>query len=398
METIKLLIADDNEDTRENIRRMLSFDEELIVVGEAANGTEAYEKSKSLQPNVILMDINMPGMDGLAATQKITAEVSGCSVVVISVQGEQEYLRKAMISGARDYLVKPFNNDDLINTVKNAYQMEKKRLQGGEKDQPQKGEVITVFGTKGGVGKTTIAVNLAVLLAKSKQKVVLIDLDFQFGDVAIFLNVYPKRTISELAQEGNELDIDLLESYLIPHKSGVKMLPAPGRPEYAELITIEQVEKIIKVLKNYYDYIIIDTPPHFNETNLSALDLSSQILVVLAMDLATIKNVKLSLGILESLHQKGKAKLVLNRASEDMGITSKDAEETIEFLIAAQVPSEGKIVVPALNEGIPFVLSNPTAKVSLALQNLSEIVIKDRGYQNDLYERKSTNFFRRLFK
>jgi pilus assembly protein CpaE len=216
-----------------------------------------------------------------------------------------------MVSGARDYLVKPFNSDDLVDTIKNTYQMENRRSFPGETKVPTKRcEVVTIFGTKGGVGKTTIAVNLAVLLAKSKKKVALIDLDLQFGDVSIFLNLYPKRTISELAQEGNALDLELLDSYLIPHISGVKILPAPGRPEYAELITPGHVEEIVNLLKLHYDYIVIDTPPLFNETNLSALDLSTQILLVLAMDLATIKNVKLSLELLESLHQRGKTKLI----------------------------------------------------------------------------------------
>lgn len=394
-----MLIADDNEDTRINIRRMLSFDEGVEVVGEARDGIEALQKCKVLQPAVVLMDINMPEMDGLSATEKITFEVPGVAVVVISVQGEQEYLRKAMLSGARDYLVKPFNSDELVNTIKSAYQVESKRItQGGPKNAPRKSEVATVFGTKGGVGKTTIAVNLAVLLAKTKKKVALLDLDLQFGDVSIFLNLYPRRTISELSQEGDMLDTELLESYLIPHISGVKTLPAPGRPEYAELITPSLVEDIINILKVNYDYIIIDTPPFFNEINLSVLDLSDQILLTLAMDLATIKNVKLSLELLNSLHQQGKTKLILNRASEDMGITIADAEETLDFFIAAYIPSEGKVVVPALNEGIPFVLSRPTAKVSQGIQEVANLVINNQGYQEELKTKRDNKFFKRLFK
>lgn len=396
---IRILIADDNEDTRLNIRRMLSFDQDLIVVGDAHDGVDAVQKCKELQPDIVLMDINMPKLDGLAATEKITLSVPGCSVVVISVQGEQEYLRKAMMSGARSYLVKPFNNDELINTVKSVYQMEyKKQNQLDEKEEPEKCEVVTVFGTKGGVGKTTTAVNLAVLLAKKKKKVVLLDLDLQFGDVCIFLNLYPRRTISELVQEGENLDLELIESNLTEHTSGVKILAAPGRPEYAELITPKHVEEIIKLLRIEYDYIIIDTPPLFNEVNLTALDLSNQILLILGMDLATIKNVKLSLELLTSLNHREKLKLILNRASDDMGITITDAEATLDFLVMAQVPSEGRIVVPALNEGIPFVISNPLAKSSIALQKVIDLVMKDKGGQKALKAKRDKKIFGRFFK
>jgi len=399
MELIRVLIADDNVDTRKNIGQMLSFDEEIVIVGEAADGVEAVQKCEDIRPDVVIMDINMPGLDGFSATERITTSVPGTAVVVVSVQGEKEYLRKAMLVGARDFLVKPFRSEDLIKTIKNAYKVENKRSGPNEdKDIPRKSEVITVFGAKGGVGKTTLAVNLAVLLAKRRQKVVLLDLDLQFGDISTFLNLYPRRTISELTQEGDAWDMELLESYLFPHVSGIKILPAPSRPEYAELVTPAHVQSIIKLLKDNYDYIVIDTAPFFNEINLSVLDLSAQILLVLAMDMATIKNIKISLELLGTLQQLQKTKLILNRASEDMGITIADAEEALDFLVAGYIPSEGKIVVPALNEGIPFVLSHPSAKVSKALHEVARLVLKDKGYQEDLQSGQNRNIFTRLFK
>ncbi|MDD4666086.1 MAG: response regulator [Clostridia bacterium] len=399
MDLIRVLVADGDKDTRAELLRMLAFAQELVVVGEAQDGMDAVQKSIVLQPDVILLDINMSGLDGFRAAEKITLEVPAAAVIIVSGQGEQEYLRRAMLAGAREFLVKPLQSEELINTVKTVYQVESKRLaQGEQKNIPKKSEVITVFGTKGGVGKTTLAVNLAVLLAKNRQKVVLFDLDLQFGDVAVFLNLFPRRTMSELAQERDAWDIELLESYLLPHVSGAKILPAPSRPEYAELITVEHVGEAINLLKLNYDYIIIDTPPFFNEINLTALDLSTQILLVLAMDLATIKNIKLSLELLESLQHSAKTKLILNRASDDMGITVADAEDTLDFLIAGYIPSEGKIVVPALNEGIPFVLSHPASRVSKAMQEVTDLVLKNRGYQEDLQIRHKQNILNRLFK
>lgn len=400
MEPIRVLLVDDTDETRDNVRRILSFDKDIAVIGEARDGLEALQKVEALNPDVVLMDVNMPKLDGISATERISLEHPGCSVIFLSVQGEPEYLRKAMMAGARDYLVKPFSGDELMDTIKRVYQLDSKRVGSdkGNKGERVKPHVVTIFGTKGGVGKTTIAVNLAILLAKTKKKAAIIDLDLQFGDVSVFLNLLPKRTMAELAQEGHDLNIDLVESYMIPHLSGIKILPAPGRPEYAELITPSQVEAVISILKQHYDYVVIDTPPLFNETNLSALDLSTQIFLALSLDLATIKNVKLSLELLDSLHHRGKTKLLLNRASEDMGIKISNAEETLDFLIAAQIPSDGKLCVSALNKGIPFVLSDPQAKVSQAIRNVADLVIQDKGYQQDLKEMRRGSFLGRLFK
>jgi len=386
MKPIKVLVADDHEDIRTTLRILLSGDPDIEVIGEARDGVEALQRIKALNPDIVLMDIYMPKMDGISATERLYLEHPECAVIVMSTEDERDCLAKAMMAGARGYQSKPFKQEELLDNIKRVYQLESKRSGLGtqKKGTFHKPHLITVFGTKGGVGKTTIAVNLAVLLAATKKKVALVDLDLQFGDVSVFLNLTPKRTIAELVQEGEHLDIEIIESYLIAHVSGIKVLSAPSRPEYAELITTNHVEKIIAVLKTHYDYVVIDTPPHFSDTNLCAIELSSQILLVMSLDLATLKNVKLSLELLDSLHQKGKTKLILNRASEESGIKVKDAEEMLSFLTAEQVPNDSKLAITALNRGVPFVISSPSAKVSRSLNNIAQLVINDQGYQEDL--------------
>ena len=150
--------------------------------------------------------------------------------------------------------------------------------------------------------RTTITSNLAVSLARSSKRVALVDLDLQFGDVAIMLNFSVKNTISDLVKEFAQLDANLIEDYMVTHFSGVKVLPAPVKPEYAEYITSNHVEKIINILRESYNYIIVDTSANFHETALTSLDLSDKILFISTLDLPTIKNVKAGLDVMDKLN------------------------------------------------------------------------------------------------
>ncbi|PKM82420.1 MAG: histidine kinase [Firmicutes bacterium HGW-Firmicutes-14] len=379
---IKILIVDDVTETRENIKRLLYFEKDMMIIGEAADGEAAVRQTDKLSPDVILMDINMPGMDGIAATEQISLKCPKSAIIIMSVQGEQEYLKKAMVAGAREYMVKPFSTDELVDTIRKVYDFEqKRRVQLSEpsivRELQRDPQVVAIFSTKGGVGRTTIATNLAVSLAEeTRQRVVIIDLDLQFGDVAVLLNVVPKRTITELIQDINQMDPELMESYLITHPTGVKVLPCPTRPEYAELITGAHVEKILGILKQSYDYIIIDTPPLFHETTLTALDLCHQILLIVSLDLPTIKNVKLGLEVLDSLHLKGKVKLVLNRSSSDIGIKVEDMEESLGLKVVSHIPSDGRTVISSVNKGNPFVTASPNTRITESIRELAHMIMQ----------------------
>lgn len=382
MEKIKLVVVDDSMDTRNNIRQLISFENRIEVIGEAENGEEAVFIAKEARPDIILMDINMPVVDGIRATEEITLSVPETTVIIMSVQGETEYVRKAMTAGARDFLSKPFNGDELVRTILKTYEMESKRREKvtvPKIHEEVKSRVITVFSTKGGVGKTTIASNLAVCIARTtKKKVALLDMDLQFGDIAIMLNVSVKNTISDLIKEFGQLDKDLMEEYLVTHFSGVKVLPAPIKPEYAEYITGNHVEKIISTLRESYHYIIIDTSASFHETVLTSLDMSDRILLVSTLDLPTIKNVKAGLDVMETLHYPGeKINIVLNKASEQYGIKYKDFENTLRHPIWSYVPEDNQTVITSANKGFPFVMTRTETKVAKAIMDISKDVINE---------------------
>lgn len=382
MEKIKLVIVDDSYETRNNLKQILSFDKRFEVIGEAENGEEAIFIVKESRPDVVLMDINMPVIDGIRATEEITMSVPETTVIIMSVQGETEYVRKAMTAGARDFLCKPFNVDELSETIVNTYHLDSRRREraAGPKVQEElKSRVFTVFSTKGGVGKTTIASNLAVSLARStKKRVALVDLDLQFGDVAIMLNVSAKNTISDLVKEFALLDKTLMEEYLVTHFSGVKVLPAPVKPEYAEYITANHVEKIINTLRESFHYIIIDSSASFHESVLTALDMSDRILLVSTLDLPTIKNIKAGLDVMETLHYPAeKIHIVLNKASEQYGIKYKDFENTLHQSIWSYIPEDNQTVVTSANKGFPFVMTRTETKVAKAVMEIGKSLINE---------------------
>lgn len=369
-ESISVLIVDDVAQTRTNIRRLLQFENDIEVVGEAKDGKDAIKIARELQPNCILMDINMPEMDGIAATEQIYQELPQSVIIIISVQGEQEYLRKAMLAGARDYLVKPFSGNELGNTIRQVWEMEQSRhIQQERNRQPQKSaEVITVFSAKGGVGKTTIATNIAAGLAKDNKDVILMDLDLQFGDVPIMMNLKVKRSMADWYSEGF-LNID---DYLLNHDSGVRVLAAPEIPEEGELITAEHVNQLIADLQPLADYVIIDTPQFFHATTLQSLDLAHRVLLVAAPDLVNLKNVRRCLDVLDKLNIADKVQIVMNKVGKNSGLTFNQFNAHLNQDIWQQLPYDPRITALAVAQGIPVVNLNAKSRLSRALIKLTK--------------------------
>jgi len=357
-EPIKVLVADDSEETRELIIQLMDLSEKLTLFGQASSGMEVLEILKNGQPDIVLMDINMPGINGLEATERISRLYPNLMVIMMSVQGETEYLRKAMMSGAREYLVKPFNlellEETLCTTFENEIERKRQiRLRDDENSLQGKSQLHVFFSTKGGVGKSVIALNTALALAaQNTGKVVLIDLDLQFGDLGILTNKKPVRTISEAIEESALGDSELLNGFL-ESVNGIDLLMAPKKPEMAEYVTELHLQTLIKTLKKTYRYILIDTSVSFNEITLSTLDQANRIHFVTTMDLLSLKNTKLGMDVLRSLHHLDKVDVVVNRAMQKFDITAQDVEKFLGIKPAAYLPEEDKIMMESVNQGIP---------------------------------------------
>lgn len=388
---IKLVIVDDSEQTRDNIAAIVNFDKDIVIVGEAKNGAEAIAVVKDKKPNVVLMDINMPVMDGIRATQALNEEGAEASVIMMSIQGEGEYIKRAMSAGARDYVVKPFGVNELVDTIKRVYAMDMSKRKKTVTTAVNKvnSKIISVFSTKGGVGKTTVATNLAVSLSSlTGKKVVLLDFDLQFGDVAICLNLYVKNSITELVKDFSNVGQDpgLVEEYLLTHYSGIKVLAAPIRPEYAEYVTADHINKTIEYLKGRYDYIIIDTSHGFNDTVIAALDMSDMILYVSTLDLPSIKNTKNGLEVMKSLnYPKDKVRIIVNKSNESFGVNHSDFEGALGEGIWEMIPDDVASVTVSVNNGHPLVSHRRSSPVSKKLYKLAQRIMGDEKVKRNVF-------------
>ncbi len=388
---IKVLIVDDIPETRDHLTKLLGFEADIEVVGSAASGAEALDLAARLSPDVILMDINMPDMDGISTTEALASRAPGASVVMMSVQGEADYLRRSMLAGAREFLTKPFSSDELTASIRQVYIREQEKLSrmaavvpvaGGTKDSDRDpGLVVAVFSPKGGVGRTTISVNMAVAAATELGKdVVLVDGSFQFGDVGVLLNLNPKnKSIADLIPELDAGESDSLETFVINHSSGIGVLLAPPSPEMAELITPGGIKRVLEALRAKHELVVVDCTSWFNDTTLAILDTADVILTMLSLEITSIKNMRLFLEVAEQLgYETGKVRLVLNRADSTLGIKVIDVENSIGRKIDHTIVSDGRSVVYALNRGVPFFLSNREAQVSHDILRLASAVVGER--------------------
>jgi len=388
---VRVIIVDDIAETRENVRKLLQFESDIEVIGAAKSGKEGIEFSSEQDPDVVLMDINMPDMDGISATEAILRNQPHVQVIILSVQGDQNYMRRAMLAGARDFLTKPPMADELISAIHRAGEMAQHEraknaqvrvapsspgLPVGSGFSLTQGKVITVYSPKGGTGCTTIAVNLAIALHNDDTRTTLVDGNFQYGDVAVFINEQGKNTIIDLAARVNELDPEIVEGVMIKHAaSGVHVLAAPSRPEYAEKVNSEQFSQLIDYLCQMYAYVVIDTTPLLSDITLTAIDKSSVVVLVTTQDIPSIKNARLFLDLLQTMGiDREKIVFSMNRYDKRIGITPDRVGDNLKQPIAAVIPLDERVVVPAVNRGVPFILENKTQPSARGILSLAESV------------------------
>ena len=399
-EKIRVLIVDDIAETRENLRKLLSFAPDIEVVGTAATGEEGVQLARELVPHVVIMDINLPGMDGITATEQIVREVPTTQIIILSVQGETGYMRRAMAAGARDFLVKPPSGDELMATIRRVYEIGRAQAARmapipttvpgvpGRPAAGRQGQLVVVFSPKGGVGCTTVAVNLAVALQTrlgASQKVAIVDGSFQFGDVGVMLNLQATRSIADLAVRVEELDADLLTSVLTPHSSGVKALLAPPHPEAADAVIgadggmtegSRRIGAILDGLLREFDIVVVDTWSLLNELTLTFLDRADLILLVVTPLIPDIKDARHFLELADRLgYPREKIGLVINHSDRKTGLRLDQMERAL-IPALAHIPYDERAGIVAANRGLPIAVEEASRPIGQAFVHLAAGVLE----------------------
>jgi len=306
-------------------------------------------------------------VDELAAIREYTR-----APIVLLASGESSaLLEDALDADVADVLLLPQLTENVVFAVRKAGHAG--RRQGKSRGD---GRIITVFSPKGGTGKTVTATNLATSFAKyAGKRTLLLDLDLQFGDAAIMLGIEPEKTIQDLVVAPGELDPEKLAGYTTRHSSGVDVLPAPIRPEDAELVTEQKLSRLLEVAKESYEVIVVDTSPFFHGPMLATLDRTDDLLLVCGLDVPTIKNVRLSLQTLQLLSfPTERIRVVLNRANSNVGMKRGEVEAALEAKIRFEVPSD-RAVPLAVNRSNPAVLSDPKSDFSRAMREMAKALL-----------------------
>ncbi len=304
-------------------------------------------------------------------------------VVLVRRRIDTAVLAEALRAGMRE-VVEDRDLTGLNEAVARVYALHTALTQHSDEAQNDSahGMLVTVFSAKGGVGKTTLSTNLAACFAGHLNKsVCIVDLDLAFGDVSIVLQLFPVHTIADAVGMDRKLDVSAIEQLLTEHPSGLKAMAAPVQPEAKDRITGEMVAKLLHILKQMFDVVVVDTPPAFDDVVLQAFDESDLLLLIGTLDVPSLKSLKISIETLSLLnHPKDHWRLVLNRADMKVGLSPQEVEKTLNLPIAAQIPQSND--VPAsINQGKPIVLELPKHPVSVAIRRLAEDCLQKAAAQ-----------------
>jgi pilus assembly protein CpaE len=290
--------------------------------------------------------------------------------VILLASGESSaLLEDALESDVADVLLLPQMTENIVFAIRKASHSGRK-AQGRP---GRRGRIVTVFSPKGGTGKTVIATNTAAAVAKHEgKKALLLDLDLQFGDAAIMLGIEPEKTIYDLVVAPGELDTEKLAGYVTRHESGLDVLPAPLRPEDAELVTEAKLAQLLEVARESYDVIVVDTSPFFHGPMLATLDRTDELLLLCGLDVPTLKNVKLALQTLELLSfPPDRIRVVLNRANSKVGMKLGEVEGALDVKVRFSLPSD-RAVPLSVNRGNPAVLAEAKGDFARAVRTMAK--------------------------
>ena len=375
MEKINIVVLTDDLDLRIDIKNLVDS-EQFAVSGFSGISAEGRTKVVNLFPEIVICAIRGEVSDSVFQfVQELLSAVHDCVVMLANDSITVDLVNKAAEYGIRKVLaIDDVTPEEFAQSVSTAYRLELQRTLDTNEGKKVRSKVISYFGGKGGTGKTTVAINTAARLAKLGKHVMLLDLDLEFGDVTIALDIDTKDSIVDLVQDREGITIENINRFAVDHRTGMNVLCAPKSPELAEFVTAQHIEKIIDIMRPYYEYIIIDLPASFNDVSIVACENSEEIYLVYCTDILSLRNARVCFSILDQLHQRDKIKFILNMDEKGL-IRERDFVEMFQTPMFATIPMDLKAARAAINKGTPMIISHPKSEASRIISSMADRIV-----------------------
>jgi pilus assembly protein CpaE len=380
---VQVLIVDDTRAHVDQIVGILSREAELNVQAGPTEMAEAIKAVRKEPPDVILLAVRRE--DPLDAIRRLDTAAPTAAIIILLGNEQEALARDSLLAGARAYITHIYNRGDLVETIFRVHEVERRRRQllsqAGAIVPPQTGRIISIHGAKGGVGSTTIAVNLAVALrTMTGGRVALVDGNLYSGDIAVSLNIISRNSIADLLPHLRDLDKDVLDKASVIHRSGISVLLAPDDLESAEIVSGEAMQRILKSIRAYFDYIVVDTCSLPDQVTATALDNSDTILLISTPELPSLKNAARFIRTCREYgYPSDKLVLVVNRENSRGAITRADIEENLKLKVAVGIRSDGRTLIKAINAGEPAVSIDRRSRLSRGVRQLVTLLTSGQG-------------------
>ena len=385
---LRLAIVDPDDSARDALKSMLLGMDTIWLEAECSRYEFFADVVLQTGPDIAVVAIDRDPGKGLDLVAKLAEAAPHCAVLVVSSADDSALILQSMRAGAKEFLARPIHIEELLGALGRISQ---RRTGQGEK-KLQGSQVIAVAGSIGGVGATSLAVNLGCVLAQNpKNAVALVDLDLCLGDADVFLDTIPDYTLVDVAQNVTRLDFTLLKRSLTRHSSGLYLLPRPVQLEDMALITPEDMQRVIGLLKATFTHLVLDLSKSYNPIDLIALEMAAQILLVIQLDLPCLRNVvRLITSFSHMNNLADKVKIIVNRAGMDSGpITLKKAQETIGKEIFWQLPNDYRTMIEVRNNGVPLIEQAPKAAITQSIQALARTLCGDEPQEEPAVAKKA---------
>ncbi|MBR6620687.1 MAG: AAA family ATPase [Clostridia bacterium] len=376
MEKMNLLILSDDLDLRIEVKNLVA-DEAFAISGYSGFTAEGKTKIVNKYPEIVLCAVRGEVPDAVFSfVQDLLAVARGLIVILVNDNITVDLVNKAAQYGIRKVLpIDGIGCDAFSENIKTVYTLEQQRILDTNEGKKVRCKALGFFGGKGGTGKTTLAIGVAASLAKAGKRVMLLDLDLQFGDVSMALDLDTKNSIVDLVQDRGGITIENINGFAVEHSSGMSVLCAPKSSEYAEFVTAQHIERIIDIMRPYYEYIIVDLPSAFNDAVITACENCEEIFLVYNNEILSLNNAKVCYTILDQLHQRDKIRFVLNRVEKSL-IKPEDFTEMFQTDLFAQIPADYSAALTSINKGMAVTVAQPKSVLAKGISELAEKIIE----------------------